>query len=151
MTRRFTGRHMTAILLAFFGVVVAVNLTMATFATRTFGGKVVENSYVASQKFNTWLAEAKAQEALGWKHRASLDGRRRVILVVEAGGKPLAGASVKGFARHPLGREADLPLRFVSDGAGRWQSATSLKAGRWYAHIDVASGADEAKFVEALR
>ena len=44
MTRRFTGYHMTAILLAFFGIVVAVNLVMATLATRTFGGVVVENS-----------------------------------------------------------------------------------------------------------
>ena len=66
MTRRFTGWHFTAIITAFFGVVVAVNLTMAVFATRTFGGVVVENSYVASQKYNDWLDAAKRQQQLAW-------------------------------------------------------------------------------------
>ncbi|HMP45265.1 MAG TPA: FixH family protein, partial [Sphingopyxis sp.] len=41
--RSFTGWHMTAILVGFFGVVMAVNFTMARLAMSTFGGKVVEN------------------------------------------------------------------------------------------------------------
>ena len=65
MTRNFNGWHMFAILCAFFGVVIAVNITMATYASTTFGGIVVENSYVASQEFNRWLDEAKAERALG--------------------------------------------------------------------------------------
>lgn len=47
----FNGRHMTAILVAFFAVVIAVNVLMARFIICTFGGVVVENSYVASQHF----------------------------------------------------------------------------------------------------
>ncbi|RWK14298.1 FixH family protein, partial [Mesorhizobium sp.] len=50
--RVFTGRHMLAIILAFFGVVIAVNLTMATLANTSWTGLVVENTYVASQQFN---------------------------------------------------------------------------------------------------
>ena len=64
MTRRFTGWHFTAIITAFFGVVIAVNLTMAVFATRTFGGVVVENSYVASQTFD--------RDRLAWHDRADI-------------------------------------------------------------------------------
>ena len=45
--RPFTGRHMAAIMVAFFGVVIAVNVYMARLATSTFTGVVVENSYVA--------------------------------------------------------------------------------------------------------
>ena len=142
---------MTAILFAFFGVIVAVNVTMATFAARTFGGKVVENSYVASQKFNTWLAEGRAQDALGWRPRASVDESRHVVLAVEAAGKPLAGASVTGFARHPVGLEGDVQLRLVSAGPGRWESMSPLPAGRWYLHLHVRHGADEARYVETLR
>ena len=66
MKREFTGRHFTAILLGWFGVVVTVNLFMASLATQGFGGVVVKNSYVASQKFNGWLDAAREQEALGW-------------------------------------------------------------------------------------
>ena len=58
MTRQFTGRHMLAILIAFFGTVIAVNMVMAVLATRTFGGLVVENSYVATRQFNGWLEQA---------------------------------------------------------------------------------------------
>mgnify|MGYP001281167617 CR=1 FL=1 len=38
----FTGRHMATILIAFFGVVITVNIVMARFALSTFGGTVVE-------------------------------------------------------------------------------------------------------------
>jgi hypothetical protein len=59
--RPFTGRHMAMIMIAFFGVVIAVNVLMARFAVSTFGGVVVENSYVASQHFNRWLDEARVE------------------------------------------------------------------------------------------
>ena len=48
----FTGRHMLAIMLAFFGVIIAVNLVMATLASKSWTGLVVKNTYVASQQFN---------------------------------------------------------------------------------------------------
>ncbi|TGV41583.1 cytochrome oxidase, partial [bacterium M00.F.Ca.ET.168.01.1.1] len=38
--REFTGRHMLVIILAFFGVVIAVNLTMATLASTSWTGLV---------------------------------------------------------------------------------------------------------------
>ncbi|MFP5454579.1 MAG: FixH family protein, partial [Alphaproteobacteria bacterium] len=55
MRRGFTGRHMAASMVGFFTVVIAVNVTMATVASHSFGGTVVDNSYVASQRFNRWL------------------------------------------------------------------------------------------------
>ena len=48
-TFRFTGFHMLACMIVFFGVIVAVNLTMATLASQSWTGLVVKNSYVASQ------------------------------------------------------------------------------------------------------
>ncbi len=59
----FTGRHMLFAMLAFFGVIIAVNLTMAVFATKSWTGLVVKNSYVASQAFNRELEQAKVQES----------------------------------------------------------------------------------------
>jgi len=58
-TGPFTGKHFAVIIVAFFAVVIGVNLFMATQASATFGGVVVENSYVASQEFNKWLDEAE--------------------------------------------------------------------------------------------
>ena len=34
--KQFTGRHMLFAMLAFFGVIIIVNLTMAAFATRSW-------------------------------------------------------------------------------------------------------------------
>jgi nitrogen fixation protein FixH len=145
MTRRFSGRHMTAILIVFFGVVIAVNLTMATFATRTFGGVVVENSYVASQKYNDWLAAAERQQKLAWTIEPALDGQRHVEVSLS-----IDGADVSGFARHPLGREADVPLTFVTvDGEAR--SLNALPPGRWNIHLLVRRGESEAKLIETLQ
>lgn len=150
MTRRFTGWHMFAILIAFFGVVIAVNITMAMFATRTFGGTVVDNSYVASQKFNGWLAAARAQDELGWQSTVTLDEGRRVAVTVADAKGPLAGATVTALARHPLGREADVPLHFEADGEGRVRSASPLPTGRWLIHIEIRRGSEVARLVENL-
>lgn len=127
-SRPFTGRHMAAILVAGFGIVVAVNFAMASLANSTFGGIVVENSYVASQHFNRWLDEAKAQEALGWKLEASR--RRDGRVIADLAGVP-AYPVVTAVARHPLGRMPDAMLTFSRDAEGGYVSREVLPQGRW--------------------
>ena len=131
---------MTAILVGFFGVVIAVNMTMATFATRTFGGTVVENSYVASQKYNSWLEAARRQEKLGWKVEPSLDAGRHILVSTNVEG------AISGFARHPLGRQPDIVLTFGKDK----RSTQALPDGRWAVHLMVRQGSDEARVIETL-
>lgn len=60
-----TGRKVLAITVAFFGVVIAVNVGMAYQAVRTFPGLEEEtgNGYDESQAFDTIMRE---QRALGW-------------------------------------------------------------------------------------
>ncbi|ATY33561.1 FixH family protein [Sphingomonas psychrotolerans] len=149
MTRpfRFTGWHMLAAMVAFFGVVVSVNVTMATLATRTFGGVVVANSYVASQKFNGWLAEAKAQDRLGWTIAArSVD--RRPVLEGNAGSGALAEARITAVARHPLGRAPEIRLRFLEVEPGHYVAQTRLPAGRWRLHLRVARDHQHADLIK---
>lgn len=146
----FTGRHMLAVMLGFFGLVIAVNVTMATLAARTFGGTVVDNSYVASQQFNRWLAEGRAQERLGWTARLALDGRRHVRVQLGDRNGALGGAAVAAVARHPLGRESDVPLQFRPQGNGLYLSQSALPAGRWQVHLEVRRGADDLLLIETL-
>ncbi len=136
--RRFTGRHMLLIMVTFFGTVIAVNMTMATLATRTFGGKVVENSYVASQKFNGWLEEARAQDELGWTLGLSLDGNRHPLIAAAAGEAPLAGAVITAIAKHPVGRAPDIALSFTEIAPGEFRATTPLPEGRWKIHMEAA-------------
>jgi nitrogen fixation protein FixH len=141
VVKRITGWHAAAALIAFFGVVIAVNVTMAVFAVRTFGGVVVENSYVASQKYNGWLEAARQQNELGWTIEPGLDQQRHVVVSVD-----VESAKVTGFARHPLGREADVLLTFGRE----MRSAQALPPGRWAVHLLVRRGNDEARLIEVL-
>lgn len=150
MTKPFTGRHMAAILVAFFGVVIAVNVTMATFATRTFGGTVVDNSYVASQAFNGWLRQARAQDQLGWRSQVALGPGRRLEVAVSSRGAPLEGAAVAAIARHPLGRSPDVALRLTETAAGRYVADRPVPAGRWRIHFHIRRGAEQVRLVETV-
>lgn len=132
----FTGRHMFAILAGFFGVVIAVNFTMASYATSTFGGVVVENSYVASQEFNRWLDQAEAQEALGWSAVANRQSDGRIAVAVAG---PEGDVRLTGTARHPLGRQPDLALTFEPLGGGQFLSTQDLPAERWTLRLQVAA------------
>lgn len=137
--RRFTGWHMTGILVAFFAVVIAVNMLMATLAVRSFGGVVVDNSYVASQKFNGWLKAARAQEAQGWRETIAVDAQRRVqVSLVDAAGAPFNGVAVTATAAHPLGRAPDIALTFREASPGRYSSDRALPAGRWRLSLSAA-------------
>ncbi|WP_413629785.1 FixH family protein [Novosphingobium sp. JCM 18896] len=128
---------MVAILVGFFAVVIAVNVTMARLAGATFGGVVVDNSYVASQHFNRWLDEAATERALGWKADFGRAADGRVTLTLAG---PDAAATVEAVARHPLGHARDVVLHFVPAGAGRFVSAEKLPAGRWRLRLEVRAG-----------
>jgi nitrogen fixation protein FixH len=136
----FTGRHMAMILVAFFGVVIAVNFTMATFASRTFGGLVVENSYVASQKFNSWLRKARAEKALDWTVDLKRGARDRLEARLSAEGRGLSDARLEALVRHPLGMAPERTLHFQSLGDGRYESVETLPTGRWILHVEVHAG-----------
>ncbi len=148
MTQQFTGRHMAVILVSFFAVVFAVNFVMASRASSTFGGVVVENSYVASQQFNRWLGEARAQQQLGWSASASraADGRVRVAV---SGAGP--GVGVTALARHPLGRQPDRTLGFDRGADGVFVSSKPLPAGRWTLHLELREGTATWRQGSALR
>ncbi|WP_066553673.1 FixH family protein [Croceicoccus bisphenolivorans] len=137
---RFTGKHMTAILVCGFGVVVAVNFTMAALASSSFGGVVVENSYVASQEFNNWLDKAEASNALGYTVDAARNADGKIALTTS--GVPV-GAQVTATARHPLGHQPDRALVFVYGSDGKWTSTSALPEDRWTLRIAIDANGSE--------
>jgi len=151
MTRRFTGWHRAAILIGFFGVVIAVNFVMATSAVRTFGGAVVDNSYVASQRFNGWLGEARAQEALGWRLEAQGAESGALVVRLSGEGGPIEGAVVTVEAEHPLGRLPGRSFALGALGAGRYSAPHALAPGRWRMRIAVRAQGHDARFLKEVR
>lgn len=135
---RFTGWHMTAILVAFFGVVIVVNVGMARLAMHTFSGVVVENSYDASQQFDRWLDEAAKEQALGWHANVARQADGHVVVTLT--GKGLDQAVLTGEGWHPLGQLADRPLTFHRIAGGDYLSDQALPDGRWRLRLKVVAG-----------
>lgn len=147
----FTGWHMTAILVGFFGIVMAVNFTMARLAFSSFGGKVVENSYVASQQFNDQLAKAEAQDQLGWQQSVWLDDSRHVRVTLAREGQRLDIIRATATVSHPLGRLPAHALDMVGDGQGGMISTRALPQGRWRIDLNVSHAGDEARYRSDLK
>lgn len=137
MTKQFTGWHIFAILVAFFGVVIGVNVLMARYAIETFGGVTVENSYVASQHFNKWLHEAAREKALGWSAQVTRTEDGKIALALTGPGE---GAQAEAVAWHPLGRQPDRAITFVATGGNRFVSREELPAGRWTLRLTAEQG-----------
>jgi len=149
MIRQFTGRHMGVLITAFFVIVIAVNVTMATYASRTFGGVVVENGYVASQRFNRWLDEAERQRTMNWRASAVRD-HGQVVVTLDRATAPVRGAAVRGVATHPLGRLPDRDLSFRWVGDGRYEAVQPLPPGRWRLKIEARRGSEHGQFLSEL-
>ena len=136
---QFSGRHILAILLAFFGLVIVVNVYMAHLATATFTGEVTDNGYVASQNFNRWLDEAAREKALGWKAVVArqADGR----LVVTVSGPGTEGAALAGQADRPLGTgvAAIRNIAFTRGAGGSFVSDAKLADGRWHLRLTLSA------------
>lgn len=84
--REFTGKHMLAVMLGGFGIIISVNLGMAYLAISTFPGVEARSTYVASQTFE---ANRTAQDALGWDVVATLDDGLLTLAIQDADGIPV--------------------------------------------------------------
>lgn len=148
---RFTGWHMLATMIGFFGVVIAVNVLMASDAIRTFGGTVVDNSYVATMEYNRWLAEGRRQDSEGWRATPNADRTGRISLDLSRAGRPVDGAVIDLVANHPVGLATERRFRLLPAGQGRYRSDARLPHGRWLVRILVRSGTDRAAFDDEIR
>ncbi len=92
----------------FFGVMFAANGALIYTALSTLHGEELENSYDASQVYNQRIAEARAQDELGWvadvTTRQEGGGERVVADFRDRDGAPIAGLEVRARFVHPFDR-----------------------------------------------
>jgi nitrogen fixation protein FixH len=141
MQKQFTGRHMLASILAFFGVILGVNLTMAYLANSTWSGLVVANGYVASQSFDKDLARSRQQDALGWRVGLSHGGGRVRLTFSDAQQKKIEGLIITGQLERPTTASQDQMLIFTGTGSGVYSAPAKLTPGVWEVEVDARSGA----------
>lgn len=131
----FKGWHFLAIMVSFFGVIIAVNTYMMTWAVGTFGGLVTPNSYVASQMFEEDQAAQRASAIAGWtidaSHAPVTEGGAALILEIARDGAPLTAAGLSADAGRPSHAREDRVLAFREVAPGRYVSTDPLPLGQW--------------------
>jgi nitrogen fixation protein FixH len=145
----FTGWHMLAVTALFFAVIIGVNGVLAFVAGGTFPGLVVRNSYVASQKYNELLTEARAQARTGWQLEVSAAGGVIEARVLDVNGVPQTGLSLTALAARPSSAGEDRILHLTAIPYGYRADAT-LAPGQWALDIE-ARRRDELVFRETRR
>lgn len=132
MLAPLTGRKVFVITAAAFGVVIAVNVTLAVQAVRTFPGLEVKNSYVASQQFESDRAE---QLSLGWRASAVVEGDELVLTLTGPDGAPVPDARVGGIFGRATSVRDDQSPRFTFDGTA-YRAPIRAGAGNWNLRLE---------------
>jgi len=73
--RPVTGRMVLFSLIAFFGVVIGVNMLMMKFAIDTLPGTEVDSAYGASLAYGREIIAARDQNSRSWKVDAHVERR----------------------------------------------------------------------------
>ena len=136
-----TGRKVLMIAVGAFAVILTANLTLAVRAVQSFPGLEVDNSFVASQKFNE---ELTSQLALGWDVAAEIEDGLLTIAFTDADGAPVDVAAMQAV----VGRATQVRDDFVPEFsyyAGTFTAPVDIRPGNWNIRL-VAHAPDGTEF-----
>jgi len=128
---RITGWHVLGGVIAFFAVVIAVDVVFTVLALRTFPGQVSVTPYEDGLLYNKRIAQVEAQAALGWRASAKAEPGVVVLSLQDAQGQPLRGLAVTGKLERPATEAGRRTPRFVETVPGRYEGATGAIDGAW--------------------
>ena len=135
--RPLTGGKVLFMLVAFFGVVIGVNMIMMRLAIQTLPGTDVDSAYSASLAYENEIAAAHDQNARNWKVDASIrrgpdGGATLEVAARDNSGKPVSGLKFHGRFERPTDRRADLPVALTEAAIGIYRgSAPQIAPGQW--------------------
>jgi nitrogen fixation protein FixH len=131
------GWHVLVAMLAFFGITVAVNVAMATYAITTFSGEDTSAPYMKGLAFNKTIAVQEAQARLGWS--ASIEADRSAngdtviaVVVRDRDANAKTGLTIEVTLRRPIDAYQDRTVAMTAAGDGRYTATIgALVAGQW--------------------
>ena len=135
--RPLTGRRVLFYLVAFFGIVIGVNVVMMKLAIDTLPGTEVDSAYRASLAYKSEIAAAQDQNRRNWHVDAHVerraDGGATVRLDArDANGTPLSGLKFSGRLERPTDKRDDRAVELAESGIGIYRgSATDVLPGQW--------------------
>lgn len=149
-TEKFTGWHMAAVIGLFFGTIIAVNITLAYFALKSWSGLVVPNSYIASQHFNEVTEEKRKQAALGWQSDVAYQDGLFALRLTDQYGNLIDDVTVNAVIGRPVSDAADQAVVLTRKADGNYAVETMLKSGVWDVAVS-ASRDDQITWEKTIR
>ena len=129
--RGFTGWHVLAAMVAFFGIVIGANVYLSVEAMRSWTGVVVDNSYASGQDFNEKVQLAREQAALGWTSSMRYEAGRISFAVLDRVGAPLKISGVTVRIARPIGVDGDQTITLEPLAHGSFAASVALPSGSW--------------------
>ena len=128
---RFTGWHFLAVIVGFFGIVVATDTAFVIQAVRTFPGEVASTPYEDGLAYDRTLAQQQVQAKLGWRATASAEPDSVAFEVRDRKGAPVAHLSVTGELERPTTEAGKIALTFRESRPGRYVAMATIPPGAW--------------------
>lgn len=155
-SRRRPGWYIPWILVAGFGVVLAVNLAMIWIAMGTWTGISTNRAYDKGITYNRNLDAAERQAALGW--RASIETAQAAglagtisVRLVDAQDQPLERIDVRAAFERPTHQGYDFGLALERTGPGTYAASfTAPLAGLWDVRVIATRDGDRLVATERL-
>ena len=136
MIHELKGWHVLAMMLAFFGVTIAVNVAFTVYAVGTFSGEDVSKPYLQGLAYNRTLEARAAQAALGWS--ATIDAVREnggvsvSARIADRDGQAKSALTVEALLRRPTDARLDRTIELTAIGDGTYRAVTAeLPGGAW--------------------
>jgi len=153
--RTLHGRHVLALLVAFFATILAVNGVMVWLALGSFPGMISPDAYREGLAYNRTLAAREAQRALGWRVQVDATGqglsRRLEARFADRGGVPLRRMAVTAMLKRPVTRGADQAIGFIEVLPGIYHAEVEFPLpGHWQLELKARRGATEWKMEREL-
>jgi nitrogen fixation protein FixH len=131
----FTGWHMWGLAIAFFGVIISVNVLLAVVSATSWTGMVVPDSYVAGQTYEAERVAHDAQQAAGWRADLTYEAGIARLHIVDGDNHPVDLGSVTLQVNRPVGGHEDQVLQLTQKAVGDYEATFHLAPGLWEAQV----------------
>lgn len=154
--KELTGRHVLMMVVAFFAIIVVVNIYFITAAVTSFRGEDVKGSYRQGLEYNQTLAARSEQNALGWKVSANViadtkDDEHIIISAVDKQGRSLQNLTFESVLRHPTDLKQDRDVTLKPLGNGRYKASLEGLSGSWQLRATAYDGETAFRFEHGFR
>jgi nitrogen fixation protein FixH len=134
---RLTGRHVLFAFIAFFAVVIAVDIVFVRLAVQSFPGEQVEKSYYQGLQYNDVLDAKEQQSQTGWRMQLLTTpevGQEAnfEVRLVDREGAPVYGAEIVGEIVRPTTQTGRQTFAFYPRRNGVYRASLSeIDRGAW--------------------